>query len=617
MQPPPRRLEWILVVVLLGIAALFRLGWPEISEFKRDEAQLYALALDVAEGHWHWRGIGSSVGFPNSPVSVYVFAIPLLLWKSPLAATLWVGALNTLAVALAYLIARRYLGVTGALVTLAAYAVSPWGVIFARKIWAQNLLPPFALLHLLTGTLAFVEGRRRWLAAHLVTLAVTAQIHYAAFTLIPVTALAWWRCRQQVDWRMAGLGAGLAALTALPFAAYLAGRALSVTPGEFTALPARWPTLSAQALEYAGLILTGWQAYAITGEQVYRDLLAVAPDLTAPGWVWLGLMAVGAGAWGWQAWRNRPAFTFQALWLTSAALPVLAFVPQVTPVYPHYFIHLMPLGYLLMGAGAASVWAGLPRWRPLWVTALAVSVAAQAGFNATLWPMLAQRATPGAFGLPLHYLLAVAEAAPPGAVILSADPDMPTVLGVLMRGKAPRFAGASATAVFPAQDSVVLWPEATLAVDLYNRWQTSQRVIPLRHGEGAVRVLAGGPPPAPPRPLAASALLASGAEVLGVNPHGSAVDVWWQVSGVFTTADVTWFVHALDDSGQRTAQADAPTYLTSYWRVGDVVLTQLPLAGPARRWRLGQYAALTHEPFPVLDVAGQPAAPWLEVDVEP
>lgn len=617
MKLSPRHMEWALVVVLLGVAAVLRLGWPEISEFKRDEAQLYALALDVAEGRWHWRGIGSSVGFPNSPISVYIFALPLLAWKSPLAATLWVGALNTLAVALAYLLARRYLGATAALVTLAVYAVAPWGVIFARKIWAQNLLPPFVLLYLLTGTLALAEGRRRWLAVHVLMLAVTAQIHYAAFTLFPVTALALWHYRQRVDWRMVGVGAGLAALTTVPFAVYLVGRGLSAPASDLSALPARLPIISGQAVEYAALLATGWQAYAITGAQVYADLLAIAPDLTAPGWWLLGLLLTGAVGWGWQTWHTRRSPTFHALWLLGAVLPVLAFVPQVTPVYTHYFIHAMPLIYLLIGAGFAAVWSAWPRGRGLALMALAVSLAAHAGFNAVLWPLLANRATPGAFGLPLKHLLAVAEAAPPGAIILSADPDMPTVLGVLMPDKAPRFAQATTTAVFPAAGAVVLWPEADWAREVYASWQTNERVIPLRQGEGVVRVLTGGPPPTPPRPLAASVLLASGAEMLGVNQAGDYIQLWWQVSGVFTLADVTWFVHALDATSQRLAQADVPTYPTRYWQTGDVVLTQLPLNASAHQWRLGQYAALSLEPFPVLDAAGQPAAPWLDMTVTP
>src|SRR5512147_2255561 len=103
-----RRLEVVAVILVLLLAGLLRMGWPGWTEFKQDEAHLFALALDVAELRaLPLRGISSSVGLPNAPASVYLFALPLFLWKSPLAATLWVGLLNTASVALAWALARH------------------------------------------------------------------------------------------------------------------------------------------------------------------------------------------------------------------------------------------------------------------------------------------------------------------------------------------------------------------------------------------------------------------------------------------------------------------------------------------------------------------------------
>ena len=139
-----RELALLAVVVLL--AGLLRMGRPDLTEFKRDEAALYGLALNVAELRaFPLRGIGSSVGLPNTAMSVYLFALPLFLWKSPLAATLFVGALNTASVGLAFLLARRYWGGRAALIAALLYAAAPWAVIYSRKIWAQNLLPLFAV----------------------------------------------------------------------------------------------------------------------------------------------------------------------------------------------------------------------------------------------------------------------------------------------------------------------------------------------------------------------------------------------------------------------------------------------------------------------------------------
>jgi len=182
--------EWFFFCAILLLAGLLRMGWPGLTEFKQDEAHLYALALDLAEFKaFPWRGISSSVGLPNAPMSVYLYALPLFVWKSPLAATLFVGALNTASVALAYGMARRYWGPRAALISALLYAAAPWAVIYSRKIWAQDLLPLFVVGYIFSGLLAFVDSRSRWSVAHFVLLAVIIQIHFSGVALLPLTAL--------------------------------------------------------------------------------------------------------------------------------------------------------------------------------------------------------------------------------------------------------------------------------------------------------------------------------------------------------------------------------------------------------------------------------------------
>ena len=120
------------LALVVALAALLRMGWPGLTEFKQDEAHLYGLSLHLAElKAFPLLGITSSVGLPNAPASVYLFALPLFAWKSPLAATLFVGALNTASVALAYLLARRYWGKQTALFGALLYAAAPSAVIWA------------------------------------------------------------------------------------------------------------------------------------------------------------------------------------------------------------------------------------------------------------------------------------------------------------------------------------------------------------------------------------------------------------------------------------------------------------------------------------------------------
>ena len=185
----PRHTELVLLVAILILAGGLRMGWPGLTEFKADEAHLMSLALDMAERqHLPIRGLGSSVGLPNFPMSVWLYALPLMVWKHVYSATLFTGLLNTVAVLGCWWFVRRYWGPAAALVAALMYAVSPWAVLFSRKIWAQNLLPLFVMVWAISAALTFVEWRRRFILLHLLSLGVAAQLHFSAIVLIAATA---------------------------------------------------------------------------------------------------------------------------------------------------------------------------------------------------------------------------------------------------------------------------------------------------------------------------------------------------------------------------------------------------------------------------------------------
>src|SRR5260221_1597523 len=185
-QIRPRALEWAALVVIMILAAALRLGAPGIVEFKTDEANLSVLSLDLVHGRsLPLLGIDSSVGIRNAPVSVYLMAIPYLFTSNPVIATSYVGLLGVIAVLLLYALVRRYYGPVGALTGAALYAVGPWAVIFSRKIWAQDMLPLFVLLTIGAALLGFLEGKRWAQLACLPLLAITGQIHYGTFVIIP------------------------------------------------------------------------------------------------------------------------------------------------------------------------------------------------------------------------------------------------------------------------------------------------------------------------------------------------------------------------------------------------------------------------------------------------
>lgn len=627
-----RRLELTLFSLILLLAAVLRLGWPEITEFKRDEAALYSLALDVAEFKaLPLRGIGSSVGLPNTPISVYLFALPLFVWKSPLAATLWVGALNTASVALAYWMARRCWGVRVALLAALLYAAAPWAVLYSRKIWAQNLLPLFVVGYVFTALLALVEGKRPWLIAHFGLLAVVAQLHYSGLIFVPFTALLLVVCRRQVDWRSLGAGLALALLLALPFVAYLIRQASNGAGGQMEIPQAR---LNPQALELAALMAMGTDIHALAGPQAFHDYAARVPDFTVLFRLG-GALTLAGGALGIYRWlRRKPthatcstqhASLLLLLWLL---LPSLAFLPGFVPIFPHYFILLFPAPYVLAGLALEAL---LTRFhaRPVQVMVglIPLTIAsAQVWAIAALLSFVGARATPGGFGTPLGLLLRAADSvrAAPDVIIVSAgaNPNLdetPAIFHALLRGTPHRFVDGRTTLVLPSGEArVMLWPggvrESLLTA--YRAVAVHESVMPLRPGEGEVRTLtvSGAADLSPPHPRPASALLANGTEMLGWGGDADAWQLWWRVT-LEGGEDMTLFAHLLDESGNRIAQADVPTYPASGWRVGDLIISHFSLSAKGATIRAGMYGSLSLTPAVVLDAAGNPAGPWVEFQI--
>jgi hypothetical protein len=517
----PRHREWLLVALILLLAGGLRLGWPGLTEFKADEARLLALSFEmVEERRPALRGISSSVGLPNFPVSVWLYALPLLLWPHVYAATLFTGLLNTLAAAGCYALVRRYWGVGAALAATLMLAVSPWAVIFSRKIWAQNLLPLLVLGWGAGALLALVEKRPKFILLHFVCLALAVQTHLAAVALVPATAvllLIFWR---RLDWRQVGLGVGLAAATVIPFLLYLGRHSEQVGLGRGVVVE-RTGRFSLDSFRHVAQLSLGQDIHSLAGPAAFQDYLAMVPGGTAVHWIWGLLILGGVGYLAWQVWRNWGQVQAEAglvvlLWLL---IPPLFFLWHNTPIYIHYFIATLPAQYVAAGIGLSALVTYspahikqlrgdtlrtrrvsrrkaekkiaatkakpiqpnrlLPVASQLRTTDYALRIIGGTVFLTTiilqLWlivgllAFVGQRATPGGFGTPVAQLLAAANEAERllvetnAAEVLLVGPgdrpeldEFPAMYELLLRDVAHRFVDVTEGAVFPVETAVVL-----------------------------------------------------------------------------------------------------------------------------------------------------------------
>ena len=638
----PRLAAWEIaaVVALILLAGVVRMGWPGLTEFKADEGRLLTLALQTSAGDVTPYGIASSVGFPNAPWSVWLYALPLVVWRHVYAATIFTGLLNTLAAAGVWWLARRYWGTGAALAALVLLAFGPWAIIFSRKIWAQNLLPLFVVGWGIGAALAFVEGRRPFIILHLVCLAVAAQIHPAAVGLAPATLLFLVIFRRQVDWRWLIAGGLVAGLTVAPYLWYLWQRyrsgGLPFSTGQAAA------EVSLDSLRLMLSIAAGFGIEPLAGAGFSLPL-----GMVVARWFWLAL--VGAGV-VWAAMqviqrRSEPPSQVGFIVLAWFLVPALLFVWHRTPVYIHYFIAGLPAACLLGGAAFAGLVRQLPRWGRgvAWAALLLTTVLQLAGWG-NLMRYVAANPLDSGFGVALRTKQTAADTVrrlmdetDATEVLLvgdGSDPqtdDFPAEFRALLHDVPVRYVDLNAEALFPAAASVALLDvepadSPSSVRDLYAAAPGSRQTVAIAPGVGyTAHALPSAAAPSPDIPFGAPPLLANFVRLVGHNtlrsmPEGLIWDIFWRTADNPDPADYHIFNHLLEAAGARVAQADAAAFAASQWRAGDTIISRfvLPLtpdAVPPLTMRVGMYHYPSLEAVPVLDEAANPISDAFEIDL--
>jgi 4-amino-4-deoxy-L-arabinose transferase-like glycosyltransferase len=587
-------------------------------------------------------------------MSVWLYALPLVVWPHPYAATLFTGLLNTGAVLACYWLVRRYWGMMAAVAATLMFAVSPWAVIFSRKIWAQNLLPIFVMAWVIGLALALVDRKPRFMWLALVALAVAVQIHLAALALVPATLIlliVFWR---RISWRDLLIGAGLGMLTAVPFLLYLSqqrsliGDGLAKAGGEAVGF-------SLDALIYARMIAVGNDLHSLVGAAQVEACLAQAPEMGRIDWLITAVIVTGLiylGVTVWKKWGSKQGDMALIVLVWTASLPLFFLFWRSSPVYLHYFIALLPAPYIAVGVAFSDwqEWFELRYMRVInWVVLVGMAYF-QVRFLLSLLAFVGQTATPGGFGKPLSYQLEAAKTAvllmqESGAVEILAvgegeNPeldDFPAVWAVLLREIPHRFVDGTENMLFPAEAAVVVVSESLGdEVALYGETAVSTKPISLREGEGAMQVLSlSGGAPKPDVVFDETYLLANFVRFLGhdefaVEPLAESVEatsataVWqlyWQTADNPNPTDYHIFNHLLDGNGDRVSQMDGDAFSGSQWLPGDVVVSRfvLPWDNGWKRpltMRSGMYIFDTQEPVLLLDEAGNPYTDAVEIPIE-
>jgi 4-amino-4-deoxy-L-arabinose transferase-like glycosyltransferase len=362
-----------LIAGILVIAAVLRLARLDLMEFKSDEAKVTMMVVDgLKGGGLPTRGLMSSVGIPNPPFFIYLMMIPGLVSFDPIFLARFIALLNVAAVFFCYWFGRRIFNDRVGLVSALFFAVSPWAVIYSRKIWAQDCLPLFSLL-VIGGLFELcVNKDRRWFLPTALAAAMMPGIHFSGIFPLLIFACAIAVFRPRAGWRRWCVVAAASCAAYLPFALRhftrgAMGRGASAHG--VTLDPLAWAAQIMTCFNFKYLLGVSeqrffdsiapkvlWLCYALGGSLV---ILFVVGTLGVTVDVVNGIRRSDDRREGIRRVAGR------AICVIWALVPVLGYLALSfdKPIFPHYLIVLYPAQFWLAAAALDRI---LQRPRSLW-----------------------------------------------------------------------------------------------------------------------------------------------------------------------------------------------------------------------------------------------------------
>jgi hypothetical protein len=204
---------WISFLLIVLVAAYFRLASLNLAE----SGTSIVLKALVQQGKVPFVGPALSTGGNAGPIYYYILAIPFLISTNPIVASAFVACLNIVGVAFTFKFAREFFNERIAIIATALAAVSPFAILFSRKIWNPDLIFPFTVILFYCLYTFVIKGKPKYLVPIFVLYAIILQIHPITLFLAPVILLFLWKFRSQIHWKYLLAGIALFLIIFAPF----------------------------------------------------------------------------------------------------------------------------------------------------------------------------------------------------------------------------------------------------------------------------------------------------------------------------------------------------------------------------------------------------------------
>lgn len=333
-----KTLFWIVAILLS--AAFFRVFFLNLIEFKSDEATtVYQTVQFFINPHIIQRGLISGIGAYNFPLFNYLVILLTVFSRDPQFISLLIALLNTILVAIFYLVIKRYYDQVTAVFAAFLLAFSPWAIIFSRKIWAQDLIlllfiPFFVLLHEL-----IIKKKTQFTILLFTLLVLLIQLHASGLFLAVATVIVFFILRVKINFWQMLIGIVLGLIPAIPYIVFQLTANPSCPDCEaFVKYQQSEHSFDIYSLIRPFQLMNGQGYHFVLGNN-YADFIFFFPFLNTLKYFFLSSFLIPLAGIFFILTKKRN-YLFLILYLII--IPLLYFVTRTTP-YMHYFVLLIPI----------------------------------------------------------------------------------------------------------------------------------------------------------------------------------------------------------------------------------------------------------------------------------
>lgn len=211
---------WILFAFILCLSAIFRLPLIQYTEFKGDEALTLFLASRPLFHHpFPPAALTSSAGILNFPLINYLLFPIIIFTLYPPTISFVIALINVITTGGFFLLFSKYHGKLTGFLASCIIGLSPWTILYSRKIWEQDFLLPLSLPFLLS-IYKILHGKRNYWFLFGVSSILLLQIHQLAIFIPVVIFLALLFKKQKPLWMMLFFGILTGCIPTIPYFFY-------------------------------------------------------------------------------------------------------------------------------------------------------------------------------------------------------------------------------------------------------------------------------------------------------------------------------------------------------------------------------------------------------------